>query len=215
MLRLERGYLQVVWTKLPPQSPLPADYSRWAVGHYVVGRNSMTTTFRAGWKCNGLGRFSTIWRPKRPSLRSKSLPSLGFATVPLWIPILVFGSLTAGGFRLRRRRCRKRHLRGFCINCGYDLRGSADRCPECDTPKAGTVRKSLPFGVRTGLTGGTFLLTLTTLIYLVANLCRIVSGRHFLLGPIIMVAAVYVGSTILAGSVAYLVHFRMQHPRAF
>jgi hypothetical protein len=32
---------------------------------------------------------------------------------------------------LRRGTSRRRRLRNLCINCGYDLRSSPDRCPEC------------------------------------------------------------------------------------
>ena len=160
-------------------------------------------------------RFKTTWWPLPFVQTNRSPYSSILVRVPLWIPTFLFLTMFCLSYRPFHYRRRKRHKLGLCMQCGYDLRGSKDRCPECGTPRAGTVRRPLPLGVRVGLTGGTFLLTLTTLVHLAANLCTLVGGRRFLLGPIIVVAAVYVGSATLAGLLAYLVHFRMQHPRAF
>jgi hypothetical protein len=53
--------------------------------------------------------------------------------VPLWAPMIVFGIVPAlwipRYLRLRRRAERLR--KNLCLNCGYDLRSSLDRCPEC------------------------------------------------------------------------------------
>jgi hypothetical protein len=56
--------------------------------------------------------------------------------VPHWVFVLLFGVLPL----LRACRRVQQHLRkrvGFCENCGYDLRASADRCPECGESIAG------------------------------------------------------------------------------
>jgi hypothetical protein len=53
-----------------------------------------------------------------------------FVGVPHWCPMLVFGTLPAWRLwpilRLWRRR-----PPGVCVACGYDLRATPERCPEC------------------------------------------------------------------------------------
>lgn len=50
--------------------------------------------------------------------------------VPGWFAALMGG--VPGAILLRRGlRIRRRRLSGACIRCGYDLRPTPDRCPEC------------------------------------------------------------------------------------
>ncbi len=57
----------------------------------------------------------------------------GQTILPLWIPTLLFITLFLSGRPLRFHRGRKRKKLGLCVKCGYDLRASKDRCPECGT----------------------------------------------------------------------------------
>jgi hypothetical protein len=52
--------------------------------------------------------------------------------LPYWIPTLLFGLPPAVTY-VRRRRRRKP---GHCRHCGYDLRASPERCPECGHPSS-------------------------------------------------------------------------------
>ena len=53
---------------------------------------------------------------------------------PAWLLTVAFAVLPAawafGAYRRRRRR-----QAGRCTNCGYDLRASGERCPECGSVK--------------------------------------------------------------------------------
>jgi hypothetical protein len=50
--------------------------------------------------------------------------------VPLWCPFLATTVLPMV-WVLRRRATRRRAADGLCLGCGYDLRATPDRCPEC------------------------------------------------------------------------------------
>jgi hypothetical protein len=62
-------------------------------------------------------------------------PRVRAVGVPLWFVTLVTGLVPSLAVwrSLRRRRARRRRQSGFCERCGYDLRASPERCPECAT----------------------------------------------------------------------------------
>jgi hypothetical protein len=52
---------------------------------------------------------------------------------PYWLPTTVLAMPCAVWLRLMLTRHRRNKV-GHCLTCGYDLRASKDRCPECGTP---------------------------------------------------------------------------------
>ncbi len=56
--------------------------------------------------------------------------------IPYWVPAALFALLPAVWLRRHfglRHRARRLRL-GLCLICGYDLRATPERCPECGTP---------------------------------------------------------------------------------
>lgn len=64
--------------------------------------------------------------------------------VPHWVLVLMFALWPAVRFTRMYRRHRKRQKAitdGHCLNCGYDMRATPDRCPECGHLAGATVPK--------------------------------------------------------------------------
>lgn len=67
--------------------------------------------------------------PRRPGFDGDSCYGGGYA-LPLWIPFAALALPAAFLWWWQRPRRRP----GTCRECGYDLRASGERCPECGTP---------------------------------------------------------------------------------
>jgi hypothetical protein len=55
------------------------------------------------------------------------------ASVPAWSVVMLLAIPPAVRL-VRFVRSRRRNATGLCPSCGYDLRATPDRCPECGTP---------------------------------------------------------------------------------
>ena len=78
-------------------------------------------------------RWLPVW-----SLRN---PGQGhIVMIPQWLPCLAacFSAVILVRVGMRRARRLERKSAGQCLECGYDLRATPDRCPECGAAAAVT-----------------------------------------------------------------------------
>ena len=103
-------------------------------------RSEPRTSQKTGWHSTGYYRLNSsaslkiapFWR--RRFVFAHASPSAGQDLFILTAPHVVWAMLFAlpgAGIMAVQRRRRRRNARGLCPNCGYDLRATPDRCPEC------------------------------------------------------------------------------------
>jgi hypothetical protein len=60
-------------------------------------------------------------------------PSAISVIVPIWLLVAPTATPPVAWFYIYSMRPRTRARRGLCLRCGYDLRATPGRCPECGT----------------------------------------------------------------------------------
>jgi hypothetical protein len=88
---------------------------------------------------HGFGRFDRTYpQPAGSAVRQSGV------LLPAWFLAGVFAILPMIAFiDLRRRRIRRQRTNdGACPTCGYDLRATPDRCPECGTLTPRAARRT-------------------------------------------------------------------------
>ena len=85
-----------------------------------------------------LEQFGFAWDNVRVLVHTHRMIYYRSATVPTWLLVVFFAIPPA--LRLRRELAQRRqHRIGHCRRCGYDLRATPGRCPECGHAPAGAA----------------------------------------------------------------------------
>jgi hypothetical protein len=115
----------------------PANYPTTPFYRWRVANAPSWDTWRWRYSCdNGNWDFAGVSISEGENndpFKGPLIESFFSVRVPLYMVALTFAGPAYLVFNIGRRR-RRRAATGHCVRCGYDLRATNDRCPECGTP---------------------------------------------------------------------------------
>ena len=108
---------------------------------YYVHPYTYVRSARTRWRAAGFAwQTSNLVRLPRKGTPLRGASAQVFFATDCWILAVPWWSLGLPGAALEMSVLhawlvtRRRRARGLCVKCGFDLRASRDRCPECGTP---------------------------------------------------------------------------------
>jgi hypothetical protein len=133
------GHYEYSWDSGIPVPGLPLKDERW--DYHRASAGAAVLPFP--------GKRESVWGfawgvTRKHTLRGRFDYSGPAITVESWMPYWALATVMAvlpllwARSRWRRSRARSRQNEGFCPACGYDLRASPERCPECGAVAGGS-----------------------------------------------------------------------------
>lgn len=131
--KIQLSYTRIQWSDLKASIDFKKRNKGWSFFHSTArtwGVGPDKTFF-------GMGVGTTSWPVKDEDLHDlKGVRHVwSYLTLSYWMPMALLAILPVLSVRriIMWRRQRWRIRNQCCVSCGYDLRASNDRCPECGT----------------------------------------------------------------------------------